>query len=145
MIDIDEMEKFWTMEINNCLDVIAPWKIRKIKQKRFSLPNEVQNKIKKKKELQRRHQINVQLGKVDFEIHKNLKKQSNFCNKMIKKEVRANMGKNITDMSSVNEVWNCINDILKPENSSKSNLKIETENQLIEDPHELAEKFDSFF
>ena len=64
---------------------------------------------------------------------------------MIKKEVRANIGKNITNMSSVNEVWNCINDILKPENSSKSNLKIETENQLIEDPHELAEKFNSFF
>ena len=131
MIDIDEMEKFWTMEINNCLDVIAPWKIRKIKQKRFSLPNEVQNKIKKKKELQRRHQINVHMGKVDFEVQKQLKKQCNYCNKMIKKAVRANTGKNITNRSSVNEVWDCINDILKPENNSKSTLKIETENQLI--------------
>ena len=59
MTDVDEMEKFWTMEINKCLDIVAPWKRRKNKQKRFSLSKEVQFEIKKKKVLQRRHQINV--------------------------------------------------------------------------------------
>ena len=54
-------------------------------------------------------------------------------------------GKNITQVSNVREVWSCINDILKPETVNKSNIKIETEDKLLEDPQELAEEFNKFF
>ena len=64
---------------------------------------------------------------------------------MIKKAVRENNGTNITCKSSLNEIWNCINDILKPENTRKNTIKIELEDQLIEEPDELAEKFNLFF
>ena len=47
MEDVDEMEEFWTSEITKCLNYVAPWKYRKAKQKRFSLPKEVQIAIKK--------------------------------------------------------------------------------------------------
>ena len=42
MTDVDEMEEFWAMKINMCLDSIAPWKTRKIKQKKYYLPKAVQ-------------------------------------------------------------------------------------------------------
>ena len=134
--DVDKMEIFWTREINRCLDEIAPWKVRKVKQKRFSLPSEVQFEIKKKKELQKRHQINVQNGTVDFELQKQLKKQCNYCNKLTKKAVRSKVGKNVTNKSSIKEVWNCINDILKPKSMNSENMKIETDGYLIEEPQE---------
>ena len=41
MVDVDDMEKFWTTEINKCLNFVAPWKTRKLKQKQYCLPNEV--------------------------------------------------------------------------------------------------------
>ena len=145
MNDVDEMEEFWTKEINKCLDQCAPWKQRQIKQKRCSLPKDIQEVIKKKKQLHKVHQINVLNGNVDLEVQKQLKKHMNYCNKLIKKAVRENNGTNITSKSSINEIWNCINDILKPENTGKNTIKIETENQLIEDPNELAEKFNLFF
>ena len=64
---------------------------------------------------------------------------------MIKKAVRENNGKNITEVSNVREVWSCINDILKPENVNKNTIKIETEDKLLEDPRELAKEFNKFF
>ena len=64
---------------------------------------------------------------------------------MIKKAVREKTGQNITKVSNVKEIWNSVNDILRPESLSKSTLKIESEDQIIEDPLELAEKFNVFF
>ena len=55
-------------------------------QKRYTLPKTVQEAIKSRTELQRRHQTNVERGNVDFEVHKQLKKQNKYCNKMIKKQ-----------------------------------------------------------
>ena len=63
----------------------------------------------------------------------------------MKKAIRESNGKNITQQSNVKEVWNSINDILKPENISKNTIKIETETELIEDPLKLAEHFNNFF
>ena len=40
--NVNEMEKFWTQEINKCLDITAPWKKRRNKKKqdrRYSDPN----------------------------------------------------------------------------------------------------------
>ena len=89
--------------------------------------------------------MNVEKGIIDTQLLKQLKKQKNYCNKLIKKEVRENNGKNITEVSNVKEVWHCINDILKPETITINSMKIESDNHMIEDPVELAEKFNSFF
>ena len=80
-------------------------------------------------------------GEKDLDLLKELKKHSNFTNKMIKKAVRVNNGQNVSSVSTVKEIWNNINDILKPEKSARSSLKIETENKIIADRLELAETF----
>jgi hypothetical protein len=145
MIDVDEMEKLWTTKINHSLNFVAPWESRKMKNKRFCLPKEIQNEIKKHKDLQRQLQTKVQNGEVDLELEKKYKKHNNYCNKMIKKSVREKTGQNITNVSNVQEVWKSVNDILKPERISKNTLKIETDDKLIEDPLQLAETFNMFF
>ena len=45
MKDVDEMENFWTEKINACLDSVAPWRTRKVKQNRHSLPKELKIEI----------------------------------------------------------------------------------------------------
>ena len=145
MNDVDVMERFWTSKINHCLNYVAPWKTRKVRQKKICLPKESQVEIKRQKNLHKRSQYKVQNGEINFELMKELKKQNNYTNKLIKKAVREKTGKNITSESSVNEIWKSVNDVLRPESTSKTTLKIETENQTIKDQLELAEKFSSFF
>ena len=64
---------------------------------------------------------------------------------MIKIAVRENTGKSITSASSGKEIWNSINDILRPERLAKTSIKIQTVNQLIEDPLQVADAFITFF
>ena len=78
MEDVDKMEAFFTAEINKCLDSVAPWTSRLYKQKRHNLPKVVQEKIKLRKELQKKYNINVQNDKVDVELQKQLKSKSTF-------------------------------------------------------------------
>ena len=55
---------YWTTELNKCLDFVAPWKKRKVKQKRHSLPKEILVHVKKQKDLQKIHQTNMKNGEV---------------------------------------------------------------------------------
>ena len=75
MVDVDDMEEFWTTEINNCLNKVAPWKSRKLKHKRINLPKEVQTQIKKSKSLQRIYQSNSVNCIRDSDLEKQFKKQ----------------------------------------------------------------------
>ena len=44
------------------------------------------------------------------------------------------------------DIWNCINIVvLKPETSAENKLKIEINDQTIEDPQILANEFNNFF
>ena len=73
MHDVDDMERFWTKEINYCLNLVAPMKTRKIKKKRFCLPKEIQNEVKRKKDLQRQLKSKIQNGVIDVDLEKKLK------------------------------------------------------------------------
>ena len=84
MTDVDEMQAFWTSEINKCLDFTAPWKKTNFKQKRYSLPKEILVEVQKRKDLQKRYQTMVKDGKLDLNLVKEFKKQKNYCNKLIK-------------------------------------------------------------
>ena len=139
------MERFWTKEINYCLNLVAPMKTRKIKKKRFCLPKEIQNEIKRKKDLQRQLKSKIQNGEIDMELEIKLKKQRNFCNKIIKSFVREKEGHNITSDSNVQEIWKSVNGILRPQKCSSNTLKIETMDKVIEEPLQIAEKFNAFF
>ena len=141
MTDVDEMVDLWTREINRCLDIVAPMKTRRVHKKRCNFPKEVQIQIKKRKELLKIQETNVQKGVVDLEAHSKLKKHNNYCNKLIKKAIKENAGTNITAESSTKDFWRSINDILRPDNPKKNTLKIEVENQIIDDPQVLAEEF----
>ena len=145
MEDVDDMETYWSQQINKCLDLVAPWKTRTIKPKKYDLPKHVQAVIKEKKKLQKIHQNKMENGEIDSDLLKKLKKHSNYCNKLIKKSIREKAGKNITSISSIKDIWRSVQDILKPETLNRNSILIQTGNQLIEDPLELAEKFNSFF
>ena len=145
MSDIDEMENFWTSEINKCLDLVAPFKTRKVKKKKFTLPKHVQGVIQIRRELQEKHDGNIKTGKIDFELEKQLKKHSNYCNKVIKKAVQEETGKYVTKESSIKEIWSSIKGILNPDNLTKNSLKIQIDDQLIQDPLKLVEHFNVFF
>ena len=145
MEDVDPMEKFWTIEINKCMDISAPWKSRKVRKKRIDLPNEVKSAIKERNDMKEKVQSNVKNGTEDLKLVEQYKKHRNYCNNLIKKAVREITGKNITSASSVKDIWNSIGDILKPERLAKPSIKIQIGDQLIEDPLRIAETFNVFF
>merc|ERR1711997_1307611 len=78
-------------------------------------------------------------------IYKKITSQRNYTNSLIKKAVRERAGRNITNESTMKEVWKGINDIIKPERNTKNFLKIETEEGTLEDPLQVAEEFVKFF
>ena len=145
MEDVDPMEEFMTKKTNDCLDISAPWKSRKIKPKRYDMPKEVQSAIKVRNDLRKRVHINEKGSIKDTKLEEQYKKQRNYCSKVIKNAVRENTGKSITSASSGKDIWNSINDILRPERLAKTSIKIQTENQLIEDPQQIADAFSVFF
>ena len=52
--------------------------------------------------------------------------------------LRGKTGQNISSESNAQEIWKSVNDILRPQKSSHNNLKIETEDKLIEEPLQVA-------
>ena len=145
MENVDDMESKWSSEIIKCLDFIAPMKTRKVKQKKYNLPKEIQSEIQKRKILHKRYKSNLQHSVTDPEIEREFKKQSKYCNKLLKNVLREKRGQGITKSNNMKETWKSINHILHPERISKCSLKIETEGQVFQDPLEIAEKFNTFF
>ena len=109
------------------------------------MPKEVKSAIKIRNDLKKKVQINEKNGIEDLKLEEQYKKHRNYCTKLIKNTVREIAGKNITSASNGKDIWNSINDILKPERLAKHSIKIQTENQLIEDPLRIAETFNVFF
>ena len=100
---------------------------------------------KRKKELQRQLKSKIQNGVIDVDLERKLKKRQNFCNKIIKSFVREKAGQNITSDSNVQEIWKSVNDILRPQKCSPNTLKFEIMDKVIEEPIQIAEKFNTFF
>ena len=145
MKDIDDMENYWSQKINECFDIVVPWKTRKFKRKMYHLPKEIQIQIKLQKELMKLHKANVIIGKVDDALQTKYKEQRNYCNRLIKRFVREKTGSNVTSKSSVKEIWKNVNDILRPGNFTKNSIKIKVQDQMIEDPQLLAKESNRFF
>ena len=82
------MEEFWTSQISKCLNIVAPIKIRKVKQEMYCLPKEVHEAIHRKRHLQKQHQSMIQNGKTDLHLEREFKKQKYYCIKLISKAVR---------------------------------------------------------
>ena len=84
-------------------------------------------------------------GERDVELERKLKKHQNFVNKKIKSFDREKAGQIITSESNVQEIWKSVNGILRLQKSLHKNLNIVTEDKLIEEPLQVAEKFNVFF
>ena len=67
-----------------------------------------------------------------------------YINSLIKKAVREKAGRNISNESTMKQIWDDINVIIKPERKAKNFLKIKTEEGIIEDPLQVAEEFNTF-
>ena len=66
--DVDEMEKFWTASIKQCLDKVAPLKEIKLKPKKYRLPKDVQDEVKRRNDLY--HELTV--AKKTMEEHERI-------------------------------------------------------------------------
>ena len=64
------------------------------------------------------------IDKVDMPLLRKFKKQKNFCNNLIKRDIRKALGRNVNNKSSLTEIWKAIVDILKPERMACNNWKI---------------------
>ena len=145
MEDIDDMEHFFTNEIKRCLDVCAPWKTKKIKNRRYKLPESVKIEVKKAQELLKKYNHNLENGIQDADLKTTMRKQYNYANSLVKKAGKKYNGQNITPDSSSKDIWKCINDILKPLLMAKNYMKLEKDGKVIEDPLVIAELFSEFF
>ena len=79
--------------------------------------------------MQKKHQANIESGKIDLEYEGQFKKHSNYCNKLTKKAVRERTGQNITTESTSQDIWKSINDIMRPDRLVRSKIKIEVSTQ----------------
>ena len=75
----------------------------------------------------------------------NLKNTIIIATNWLKRQWEKKTGKSITYDSSVKEIWKSIVDILNPLTLAKTKIKIQKDDNLIEDPLELAETFNTFF
>ena len=143
--DIDEIENFYTSNINWAIDVCAPWTTRKLKRKQFRLPESVQKEIRKTKVLQKQHHLNIENGVIDEEHERIYKKQNNYTNNLINKTVKQKRGEKVTAQSSTQQIWKCINDILRPLLLTRNSYKMEKDGKIIDNPEEMAELYNEFF
>ncbi len=89
------------METNNCLDKCAPWKTKKFKKKKYRLSKEVLEIIQIRNKLLKELHKSIKNGTKDNLLETQYKKHNNYCNKMIKKEVKRKNGEN----SNMKDIW----------------------------------------
>ena len=73
MENVNDMEKFWTRQINDCLDKVAPQKIRKGKKKKTILPQEVQNELQNRDKLKKKRDAMTNAGVIDSTFEQEFK------------------------------------------------------------------------
>ena len=142
---LNDMVIFWTKEINICLDECAPWKTKRFKKKKYVLSKEILELMRIRNKLHNELQKSVKNGTKNNLLEKQYKKHNNYCNRMIRKEVKQKNGENITSDSNMKDIWKCIKIVQNPEATSIRKLKIEIDGQKIEDPQKLANEFSEFF
>ena len=145
MLSVDQMEEFWTSEINKCLDEVAPWQERKRKKRKVVLPEEVKAAVQKRNKMKKQLKEIQGSGSVDRDFEMKFKKYNNYCNNLVKKAVRQISGKNITENSTVEEVWKSLGHVMRPETMAKKSMKIKEGNDIIEDPQTLTQISNKFF
>ena len=148
MEDVDEMVETWVKHINVALDEVAPKKERVLKDGKGK-PNwspEVLQKIKKKNHLRSEWQKSIAMGKADEKLHEEYKRSRNTCNNLVTQEHRKLMGTNITETSTMNQVWKTINKILYPRESQ--NMTIQVKGPVkgkLENPDQVADEMNHWF
>ena len=142
---LNDMVIFYTEEINMCLDECAPWKTKRVKKKKYVLSKEILELMRIRNKLHNELQKSVKNGTKNNLLETQYKKHNNYCNKMIRKEVKQKNGENITSDSNMKDIWKCIKIVQNPEATSIRKLKIEIDGQKIEDPQKLANEFSEFF
>ena len=142
---LNDMVIFWTKEINICLDECAPWKTKRFKKKKYVLSKEILELMRIRNKLHNELQKSVKNGTKNNLLETQYKKHNNYCNKMIRKEVKKKNGENVTSDSNMKDIWKCIKIVQNPEATSIRKLKIEIDGKKIEDPQKLANEFGNFF
>ena len=83
---------------------------------------------------------------MDANLHKEYKGWRNKCNNLVKAGHIQFTGTNITETSTMNEIWKTVNKILAPRESSKLTIKVKGSVQgKLEDPEHVADELNHWF
>ena len=147
MSGVDEMEEFYSQEINKVLDILAPVKARKIVDRPgCKLSNETRREMRRKEEMKKRiDSVCNTNGLLDNKVISQYRKQRNLCNRMVKKDFEEQCSVRISEESSMGEIWRSVGHILKPERASRGEIKIDNGKKLLAEPGEIAEELNQFF
>ena len=145
IVDVDDIVNYWTESVQNVLDLLAPKKSKSIgKKKKVQLPPSVKQKLQRRNEMAKEIS-QAEEGHVSKEMVMEYKKHKNFCNRLVKKVILENEGINITEKSSLNQIWKVIGDVLRPERLATNQLKVMVNDTVSEDPKVISEAFVKFF
>ena len=130
------------------MEPLAPLKQRTLKdgKKKPNLCPEVLKKLHEKKELRTKLQETMAVGKMDYNLLEAYKKCRNQCSNMIKSSHRKQQGTNITEATSINDVWKIVNSILTQRESAK--LIIQVKGPIkgkYEDPELVSNELNNWF
>ena len=148
MEDVNDMVEFWSSQMNAALDQVAPLKQRVLRdgKRKPNLGPEVLQKIQEKKNLKSKVQESIALGKFDGNLLEEYKKCRNQCSNMIRASHRIQTGTNITEETSLNEMWKIVNSMLSPKERAKLTLKVKGPIKgSYDDPELVANELNNWF
>ena len=143
--DLSKIVTFWTQTLNHVIEKLAPVKERIIRNgNKVKLDKETLELIAKKNSLNKSLLQSKRDGIVNLELLSEFKSVRNHCANVLKAHLKKTLGMNITDESSISEVFKQISFIIKKQ-VLQGPLKIKSDSGLLEDPQRVAECLNIFF
>ena len=141
--DVDEQVQFYTSEILNILNLLAPKKEKVMKEKpKISLSKETTEQMKIRDKLKDRIMA-MKVGEKDPELKKEYTKLRNKCRKMIYKEKIEMVNARIKARGN-KEVWKVANHYLKPAEAEEK-IEVLVDGEISSDEQNIANEFNNYY
>ena len=140
--NIHEMTNSFNINLQKALDESAPWKCITIhKNYKHGLSDQTKKLIKERDQLRKSINKSPNENKI---LHEKYKKIRNCVINQIRKETKRNNEERIDKAGNTKEIWNIVNDIIKPREQN-SVWKLQEGEKLIVQEEEIADSFNKFF
>jgi hypothetical protein len=139
--DVNEMAQYFNKRVVEALDECAPWKNIKIqKNYKFGISNKTKQLIKERDKVRKLIHLSPNEKKI---LHERYKKLRNRVTNQIRKDTRQFNEERIDKAGDEKEIWNLVNEVIKPK--EKNQWKLKEGEEVIEKEEEIANIFNNFF